>query len=91
MGRFILAFLLLLGAYLLIRKLGRSNDATATGSVGSTPAAAEASNAEEMVQCRHCNVHVPRSEVVFSQGFTFCSTAHRDLYSQAASGKSPGK
>lgn len=79
MSRFILAFLLLLGAYFLIRKLGRSTEAIERKSVSD----ATASAAEEMVQCRHCGVHVPRSEVVFSDGFTFCSTAHRDQYIRA--------
>lgn len=89
MSRFILAFLLLLGAYWIIRKLGRSSDSSASqpGPRTASPSAATDQTTEKMVQCRQCGVHVPCNEVVFSAGFTFCSTEHRDQYLQTSSGQ----
>ncbi len=33
--------------------------------------------AEDMVRCRYCGVHVPRSESIISDGIPFCCDAHR--------------
>ena len=35
--------------------------------------------AEEMVRCNHCNIHLPRSEAVLSGGQTWCSMDHAKL------------
>lgn len=35
--------------------------------------------AEEMVRCNHCNIHLPRSEAVLSGGKTWCSMDHAKL------------
>ena len=32
---------------------------------------------ENMVQCAHCGVHLPRSESLLTQGQFFCSADHR--------------
>jgi len=37
------------------------------------------SSAEEMVRCKHCNIHLPRSEAVYEQGQTWCSKTHAKL------------
>jgi uncharacterized protein len=37
-------------------------------------------DAEDMVRCAKCGVHLPKSESVMSQGQFFCSAAHRDAY-----------
>ena len=34
--------------------------------------------AEPMLQCAHCGVHVPSSEAVVSGTRAYCSSAHRD-------------
>ncbi|MDP2805654.1 MAG: PP0621 family protein [Gallionellaceae bacterium] len=33
--------------------------------------------AEEMVRCKLCGVHLPKSESIFSEGEYFCCDAHR--------------
>jgi uncharacterized protein len=35
-------------------------------------------NAETMVTCAHCGVHLPRSDVLAARGLHYCSPAHRD-------------
>ncbi|HSF46839.1 MAG TPA: PP0621 family protein [Burkholderiales bacterium] len=37
---------------------------------------------EDMVQCRQCGVHLPKSESIVTRGQFFCSEAHRQLYDQ---------
>ena len=33
-------------------------------------------NAQDMVSCAQCGLHLPKSESVFADGKYFCSTAH---------------
>jgi uncharacterized protein len=40
-----------------------------------TPPAAQA---EGMVACAHCGVHLPRSEAVLAGALSYCSAAHRE-------------
>lgn len=35
-------------------------------------------DAEDMVRCAHCGVHLPVSESLRADGKTFCCAAHRD-------------
>lgn len=44
-----------------------------SGKTGSTQPA----RTEDMVQCLHCGVYVPRSASVHHRGDTFCCDAHR--------------
>ena len=34
---------------------------------------------EDMVQCAHCKVNVPRSEAIYSGGAFFCTPEHQKL------------
>jgi uncharacterized protein len=36
-------------------------------------------SAEVMVRCKRCDIHLPRSEAVYDQGETWCSTEHAKL------------
>jgi uncharacterized protein len=36
-------------------------------------------DAEEMVTCAHCGVHLPRSEALAARSLHYCSAAHRDV------------
>ena len=46
---------------------------------GSGPAAAQAdANAERMVACTQCGLHIPQSEALMRAGQPYCSTAHAD-------------
>ena len=36
--------------------------------------------AEDMVRCAHCGVHLPKHEGILADGVYFCSEAHRRAY-----------
>jgi uncharacterized protein len=36
------------------------------------------SNAETMVECAHCGLHLPRGDALAARGLHYCSVAHRD-------------
>jgi uncharacterized protein len=40
---------------------------------------ARAGEAEAMVRCAHCGIHLPRSEAYMQQGQTWCSSEHARL------------
>ncbi|HET9403533.1 MAG TPA: PP0621 family protein [Burkholderiales bacterium] len=69
MAKIILLVLGLLAVYWILksyrRRVDRSNSAP--------PAAA----GEDMVQCAHCGVHLPRSESITTQGHFFCTAEHQ--------------
>ena len=46
---------------------------------GERDAAPPKTPGEDMVRCRVCGVHMPRSEALLSQGQTYCSDDHRRL------------
>lgn len=46
--------------------------------------------AEDMVRCRYCGVHVPRSESLISDGVPFCCDAHRRAYQPSSRGPDGG-
>jgi uncharacterized protein len=43
------------------------------------PAARPESQAETMVRCAHCGIHLPRSEALMTQGQTWCGPEHARL------------
>jgi uncharacterized protein len=46
------------------------------------PAAPPAPAPEDVVACRHCGLHLPRSESLSSRDGVFCSEAHRVAFEQ---------
>lgn len=73
-----LFFLLAVGVlvYLLLRSLRKpSRD-------GQTSAAPDA---EDMVRCAQCGVHLPRSESLLADGRIFCCEAHRRAFQETGS------
>lgn len=38
------------------------------------------SDAEDMVRCAQCGVHIPKSEGIMAGGHYFCGVEHRDAY-----------
>lgn len=42
------------------------------------PAEPQQKDPDDMVQCKHCGVHLPKSECVTRDGQSYCSTSHRD-------------
>lgn len=72
MAKFLLLIAIVFLAYLFIRasRAPRKPAANKTD---------KRSVAEDMVRCRICGVHLPRSESVTSRGEFFCSTEHLKL------------
>ncbi|OZI37164.1 hypothetical protein CAL29_01665 [Bordetella genomosp. 10] len=56
---------------------GHGNRANAGGDRPGRPAAVQ--QAEQMVRCAHCGIHLPRSEAVLSAGETYCGQEHARL------------
>jgi uncharacterized protein len=52
--------------------------ATRRGKVRDDPAGRPALEAEDMVACAHCGVHLPRGDALFAGKDVYCSDAHRD-------------
>ncbi|PTQ90671.1 PP0621 family protein [Agitococcus lubricus] len=46
-----------------------------------SPSSIETPN-QLMKKCAYCGVHIPEGESTQSQGYIFCSEAHRDLFLQ---------
>jgi uncharacterized protein len=44
------------------------------------PSDASIKGNEDMVRCRHCGVHLPRSEALAAGDESFCSDEHRRLH-----------
>lgn len=79
MGR--LLILLLLGVVVAWWLLGRAarirgGDPTRTDEPGKSDTARPS---QDMVQCAHCGVHLPRPEALSEGGELYCSESHRLL------------
>lgn len=64
------------------RQAGNGGAGSGAGSAAgarrpSKPAAVR--QAEQMVRCAHCGIHLPRSEAVLSAGETYCGQEHARL------------
>lgn len=93
MRNLLLFILFLVGLFFVRRALrrtlgglgGRKDEGVgggAGGAAGSRPdaeAPREMLEAEQMVACAHCGLHVPESEGVRGNGAFFCSSEHRRL------------
>jgi uncharacterized protein len=76
MMKYLVLLAVLVVAYLFWRNARLKDDRTSGGSArkGTRPAAGP----QEMVACRACGLHLPRSEAVFgSNGAPFCCNEHR--------------
>lgn len=56
-----------------VRGEGQGHPPTGDGRSGTTR------EAEAMVRCEHCGIHLPRSEAVLIGGHTWCSQEHARL------------
>jgi len=70
MAKIILLVLGLLLVYWLLKGYRRRVDRAG-------PKAPPAVDAENMVQCAQCGVHLPRSESITTQGSFYCSAEHQ--------------
>ena len=73
---FVVILAVLIGARLLSRSVSKPAEPTGRLGKGSKPSKADMSNAEEMVRCQQCGIHLPRSEAYMSQGQTWCGPEH---------------
>ncbi len=72
MAKFLLVIAVFIVVYLFLRSYRGRGDASA-------PPAAAAKHGEDMVRCRICGVHLPKSEAVTSRGEVYCSKEHLQL------------
>ena len=93
MAKLLLVVAVFTVVYLIIRSYGRKADRN--GSRGADGAAQQPASrhgdkshhGEDMVRCRVCGVHLPRSEALTSRGEMFCSREHLQLSAQDRSGR----
>lgn len=85
MGKFLFWAVVILGALFAARLLAAHNRKNTTPPVappagrGNAAMKGNDANAEPMVRCAHCGIHMPRSEAVLSDGKTWCSAEHAKL------------
>ena len=72
MAKFLLVIAVFIVVYLFLRSYRRRVEAA-------PPPAAAAKHGEDMVRCRICGVHLPKSEAVTSRGEIYCSKEHLRL------------
>jgi uncharacterized protein len=71
-AKFLLVIAVFIVVYLFLRSYRRRVEAA-------PPPAAAAKHGEDMVRCRVCGVHLPKSEAVTSRGEIYCSKEHLQL------------
>ena len=72
MAKFLLVIAVFIVVYLFLRSYRRRVEAA-------PPPAAAAKHGEDMVRCRICGVHLPKSEAITSRGEIYCSKEHLQL------------
>jgi uncharacterized protein len=65
--------------YLILRNYGRKMDRKAPPPQGGAAQETGSRHGEDMVRCRVCGVHLPKSEALTSRGEMFCSREHLQL------------
>jgi uncharacterized protein len=71
-AKFLLVIAVFIVVYLFLRSYRRRVETA-------PPPAAAAKHEEDMVRCRICGVHLPKSEAVTSRGEIYCSKEHLQL------------
>lgn len=90
MGKLLFWIIVVIAALVAVRLLAIHNrnknaadngttTTTARNKPGGKSVAGSTANAESMVRCAHCGIHMPRSEAVLSGGDTWCSAEHAKL------------
>ncbi len=84
MGKILFWFVVIMAVLIGARLLARSGSARTGGSgqqirAKEKPADTDMSDAESMVRCAHCGIHMPRSEAYLSDGQTWCGQEHARL------------
>lgn len=79
MGKILFWFVIIMAVLLGARLLARGAHKAASGARPAAKAGGDRpnmQNAEAMVRCQHCGIHLPRSEAFLSQGQTWCGPEH---------------
>jgi uncharacterized protein len=71
--KILLVVVVILAVYFIVRAYARALAAKQKIDSAQKPA-------EDMVQCAHCGVHLPRGDSIAGSGRFFCSTEHRQLH-----------
>lgn len=80
MGRILFFVLLAVAAYVAWRWSRLQRPGGQSGQANQPrPPAAPSGEAEAMVRCSRCGVHLPRSEAIASSGAFYCCDEHRQL------------
>lgn len=74
----IVIVVVLLVARILARQHAKSTEAPQAGSLP-RQSATPVDQAESMVRCAHCGIHMPRSDALLIDGQTWCSSEHAKL------------
>jgi uncharacterized protein len=75
MAKFLLLIAVIIVVFLVFRALRGPRDTPPARQPGPQPTG----RGEDMVRCRICGVHLPRSEAITSRGEYFCSQEHLRL------------
>ncbi len=73
MAKILLVIAVIAAVYFIVRAYARAMIAKQSAETEQKPA-------EDMVQCAHCGVHLPRGDSVMGGSRYFCSTEHRQLH-----------
>lgn len=81
MGKILFWFVVIVVVLLGARILARSGQAAKTADrLPKDPApGTDMRDAESMVRCEHCGIHMPRSQAYLSDGHTWCGQEHARL------------
>ncbi|HZP92752.1 MAG TPA: PP0621 family protein [Burkholderiales bacterium] len=77
-------FLLLIAVFIIVYLVIRSARGGAQSGRAQAPPAGQP---EDMVRCKVCGVHLPRSEGILSRGEFYCSQEHLRLASKGPSSR----
>jgi uncharacterized protein len=77
-AKLLLAVAVFAAVYLILRSYRRKIDKSAPPPAPGHPHGASR-HGEDMVRCRVCGVHLPRSEAIASRGEIYCSREHLQL------------
>jgi uncharacterized protein len=83
MAKFLLLIAVLIVVYLVFRALR----GPVRGRQPNQPGVQQPGRTEDMVRCRVCGVHLPRSESITSRGEFFCSQEHLRLADRSHHGR----
>lgn len=84
MGKILLWVVVIVGGLLLTRILSHHNAKPQKRRAPKrVKPQAKIQDAEPMVRCAHCQIHLPRSEALLSGGKTWCCNEHAKLGTKA--------